>query len=268
MRSRHLNLSHSIDHLIKRGRLVSVLPGIYTFAEHQHVLQVRALAAMQACPTGVITTQAAAKLSFWPELPVSELTCAHPTRRANQPGITFTKRRVPISLVTERSGIRITAPALTALDLCESVGGDGIDRALRARVVRLADLQAALDATPVRPGNQLRRELIADSRDEPWSQPERVFHRILRQAGVAGWATNHLVRIGSHSFYLDVAFPQHLVAVEIDGRAHHSSSAAFERDRWRQNELVLAGWRVLRFTWQMVTGDPEAVLAAVRQALC
>jgi len=267
VRRRHSDLSHSIDRLIKQGRLVAVLPGIYAYAEHGHLLQTRVRAAMQVCPTGVITGQAAAKLSFWPELAVSEVVCAHPGRRVGQPGITFTRRRIPGPLVLERRAIRITTPALTALDLCESVGGDGIDTALRARVISLADLHAALALTPDRPGNQLRRELVADSRDEPWSHPERLFHRILRTGGLVGWATNHLVRIENHTFYLDVAFPEHLVAVEIDGRAHHSSAAAFERDRWRQNQLILAGWRVLRFTWQMVTGEPEAVLAAVRQAL-
>ena len=267
VRRRYRNLSHSIDHLVKQGRLVAVLPGVYAYAEHGHLLPTRARAAMQVCPTGVITLHAAAQLSFWPELAVSEVVCADPRRRVGQRGMTFTRRRVPESLISERLGIRITTPALTALDLCESLGGDGIDRALRARVVDLAALNTALDLTPDRPGNHLRRELVADSRDEPWSHPERLFHRILRGGGLTGWVTNHLVRIEGRAFYLDVAFPEQLVAVEIDGRAHHSSPVAFEHDRWRQNELVLTGWRVLRFTWQMVTADPEGVLAAVRQAL-
>ena len=267
VRRRHRGLGHCIDYLVKHGRLVAVLPGVYTYPEQGHALETRALAAMRVCPSGVLTAHAAARFSFWPELVVSEVVCAHPGRRANQPGITFTRRRVPDSLILERSDLRITPPALTALDLCESLGGDGIDRALRARAVGLADLHAALDLTPDRPGNQLRRELVLDSRDEPWSAPERQFHRLLRGDGLVGWATNYVVRIGSHTFYLDVAFPENFVAVEIDGRAHHSAAAAFERDRWRQNELVLAGWRVLRFTWEMVTNDPGTVLATVRQAL-
>ncbi|HEX2308075.1 MAG TPA: hypothetical protein VHI14_07145 [Jatrophihabitantaceae bacterium] len=35
----------------------------------------------------------------------------------------------------------------------------------------------------------------------------------------------------------------------------------FESDRLRQNELVAAGWRVLRFTWRMLYDDPDRVLA-------
>ena len=38
----------------------------------------------------------------------------------------------------------------------------------------------------------------------------------------------------------------------------------FESDRWRQNALVADGWRVLRFTWDMLHDHPEVVVAAVR----
>jgi len=41
----------------------------------------------------------------------------------------------------------------------------------------------------------------------------------------------------------------------------------FHSDRWRQNALMLAGWRVLRFSWLMMEEDPEAFVAAVRAAL-
>lgn len=57
------------------------------------------------------------------------------------------------------------------------------------------------------------------------------------------------------------------LAVEIDGLAYHSSRAAFERDRFRQNVLVRAGWTVLRFTLQQLEYDPEGVVAVVRTVL-
>ena len=46
-----------------------------------------------------------------------------------------------------------------------------------------------------------------------------------------------------------------------------TGDATFEKDRWQQNELVLAGWRVLRFTWTMIESYPERVVATVRTAL-
>lgn len=40
-----------------------------------------------------------------------------------------------------------------------------------------------------------------------------------------------------------------------------------ERDRFRQNVLVRAGWTVLRFTLQQLEYDPEGVVAVVRMVL-
>lgn len=58
-----------------------------------------------------------------------------------------------------------------------------------------------------------------------------------------------------------------MVAVEVDGWAWHSDPARFGRDRHRQNELVLGGWKVLRFTWHDLTHRPTKVIADIRAAL-
>src|SRR5215210_7802144 len=89
--------------------------------------------------------------------------------------------------VLERGGLRMTTPAPTALDLCDTVGGDAIDTVLRTRAASLAELHAVLGRTSRRRGNQLRRQLLLDSRDEPWSEAERRAHQLLRDAGLTGW---------------------------------------------------------------------------------
>jgi very-short-patch-repair endonuclease len=57
------------------------------------------------------------------------------------------------------------------------------------------------------------------------------------------------------------------LVVEVDGYAHHRSPSAFERDRKRDVRLVLAGWRVLRFTWLQLTESPRDVALSVGTAL-
>jgi very-short-patch-repair endonuclease len=47
----------------------------------------------------------------------------------------------------------------------------------------------------------------------------------------------------------------------------HTGADIFETDRSRQNQLVLDGWCVLRFTWTMIEERPETVLAMVREAI-
>jgi very-short-patch-repair endonuclease len=53
---------------------------------------------------------------------------------------------------------------------------------------------------------------------------------------------------------------------KLDG-AIHATHDVRERDLPRQNDLVLLGWTVLRFTWDRVTNRPEAVVAEIRAAL-
>jgi very-short-patch-repair endonuclease len=123
-----------------------------------------------------------------------------------------------------------------------------------------------LAASPGRPGNQIRRRILRRSRSLPWSQAERRFHEILDRHGITGWVANHAVRVGDADYLPDVAFRSRHLACEIDGYEHHSSRLAFTADRRRQNDLTVAGWTVLRFSWEMLN-DEAAVVAAVRAAL-
>ena len=66
---------------------------------------------------------------------------------------------------------------------------------------------------------------------------------------------------------VDFAFPEIRLAIEVDGYEHHASLHAFQHDRARQNELVAAGWTVLRFTWDDITRRPEQVATAILRVL-
>src|SRR6185437_8876496 len=160
----------------------------------------------------------AARLSFWPELQADVVECAVRHSRAPQTGFRFTRRHIPSDLVVRRSGIRCTSPALTALDLCTTHGGDAIDQALRTRATTLAQLHRAMELTAARVGNPTKRYLLLDSRDEPWSTAERKLHRLLRKAGITRWKANRPVVLDDFTCYVDVIFSNHKLAIEIDGR--------------------------------------------------
>ena len=119
----------------------------------------------------------AAQVSFWPDLHVDVVDCAVRHNRAPQRGYRFTRRTIPPELVASRFGLRYTSPALTALDLCATVGGDGIDQALRTRATTLAQLHRAMELTAARVGNRVKRQLLLDSRAEPWSKAESAVPR-------------------------------------------------------------------------------------------
>jgi very-short-patch-repair endonuclease len=85
--------------------------------------------------------------------------------------------------------------------------------------------------------------------------------------GIPPFAYQHEVRIGGKRFYLDFAYPEVKLAIEVDGYDSRRSRARLDSDVIRQNLLVLNGWTVLRFTWTQVKNDPAGVAAAILQAL-
>lgn len=66
---------------------------------------------------------------------------------------------------------------------------------------------------------------------------------------------------------VDAWWPGTLVIVELDSARFHRSPAAFERDREKGNELVVAGYTLLRFTWRQLVDEPAWVARTLRTAL-
>lgn len=162
----------------------------------------------------------------------------------------------------------VTVPTLTAIDLvCETGDAEVIDVALRQRATTLTQLRTVFASLPNRRGNQICARLIEDSRDEPWSPPERVLHRMLRAAGITGWVANKRARVGGASFAADLRFDRLRLAIEVDGFDAHSRPSVFEKDPRRNNAFVLDGWTVLHFTARQIYDEPEWVISQIRAAI-
>lgn len=69
----------------------------------------------------------------------------------------------------------------------------------------------------------------------------------------------------------DFAWPKVKVAVEIDGGVfmggRHTSGAGYTKDCYKLNRAVELGWRVLRFTPQMLKNDPISVIQQIERVL-
>lgn len=265
-RRAHRSLRNHIDYCLRSGTLQTLLPGIYAGSNTSWATRV--LAAAEFRPNCVITGAAAARLLWWPECPLDMVTAAVREKvRAPTPGYRWEQRSVPDDLVTDRERLRIAAPAVSVLDLIPVLGGEAIDEGLRRGAVDLPALRRAINLMPHRPHNRLRRELLDDSRDEPWSEAERRAHRILRAAGITGWCTNHRVTAGRFSYTVDLVFLAERVVIEIDGWKFHHGRAAFVDDRWRYSRLAAAGWRVLPLAATAIEDEPDEFVALVRDAL-
>lgn len=271
LRRSHPDLTGHIDRQLRNGTLVTVLPGVYCATGSIDDFFVRLRAAMLwGGPDAVITGRAAAELTFWPACSVGAISLAFPRLGKRQrrdvkviPGFQVEYRQVPEWQVRQRGRMRVAAPAVTAVDLAGGPdAGNAIDEALRSRSATLTEMWEAFREQPHRLGNRQRRQVVWDSRDEPWSEAERLQHALLHGAKIEGWRANRWVRGGDEGYYVDVLFRAERVILEIDGWETHGTREAFERDRRRRNHLVLEGYRVLNFTWRQLVDSPEWVLTA------
>lgn len=141
-----------------------------------------------------------------------------------------------------------------------------LDRVLLARKVSPRSLIRHISTRHqyTRPGSRALRALLHDRiNGVPESELERKFLRLVRHAGLPEPSRQY--RIGHRR--VDFAYPESRVAIELDGVAFHGSPSAIASDRRRQNQLVLAGWTVLRFGWEDVTRDEVAVRSIVSAAV-
>lgn len=269
-RADHPKFQQRLDRLYREGVLERPLPGIFALPGTADAFHPAVIAgALWAGPDAVLVGRAAAKLTFWQDLLVDDLefTIGY-RRRVRVKRWVKSFRRIPDQFVWQRGPIRLTSPALTAVDLAAGPkGGDVIDRVLREGAASLDHLWQAFYAQPDRLGNPIRRTLLEDSRDEPWSEAERELHRLLRGRKVTGWKTNRHIRLAGRNYYADLLFEALKVAVEVDSWEFHGDRESFERDRRRRNELEAAGYLVLNFTWRQITEDPDWVVDCIHRAL-
>ena len=93
----HPHLATSLTYLVTIGRLAAVLPGIYAESSTAGLAGTRMRAAAAREPNGVLTGAAAARLTFWPEVVLDEISVAVPSRRAPRVGFRWERRTIPSS---------------------------------------------------------------------------------------------------------------------------------------------------------------------------
>jgi very-short-patch-repair endonuclease len=163
----------------------------------------------------------------------------------------------------------------TLIDLGSVVRSDALETALeRALLARVTTFDRLLRrffelAAKGRPGIAALRSLLVER--DPTLAPaesdlETLLFKILRDGGLPAPVRQHVVEIGGHCFYLDAAYPELMIFMEGDGFGVHAPRDPFERDRSRQNLLVVAGWLPLRFTWRRLCRVPEGVVGEVHAA--
>lgn len=261
---RHPELEAAARWAMRQRRLVRIFPRVYVPTELLPDARVRAAALCAADPSAIITGRTAAALTWAPALRAGDIEASSHLRP--KPGYRLERRTIHPDLVMRREGWSVLRPPASAMELVTELGARIIDDALRAGIP-LEALWQALELMPHRRGNHLRRRVLADSCDRPWSEAERLAHRLLRAALIHGWRANVRVSLPEGAAYLDIAFESLLLAFEIDGYEFHSSQQRFMADRERDAALARLGWRVIRIPAAMVFDASDRFVALVHEVV-
>lgn len=166
-------------------------------------------------------------------------------------------------------GIPVTALPRTLLDFAIATRGYQLDRGIeRAEELRLFDLrevEALLDRTIGHPGHGRLVCAIELYREPVFSRSglERRFLALVRRAGLPRPATGF--NVAGHE--LDVYWERERFAVELDVFETHGTRAAFERDRLRQEDLILEGVEMVRVTGKRLEREPDQVVERIARLL-
>jgi very-short-patch-repair endonuclease len=258
----------SMRHRISKGSLHVVLPSV--LAVGTPVLQPLAAetaALLYAGDDAVISHDSAAALWGLTPTPSFVALTVVSRRVTHQPGVRVHRvTTLDIRDVRLHQGLPVTAPARTLIDCAATAA---IDRLLNeARVLKLvrdADIHAALERSPGRTGVAAMRALLEVESESGFTQSraERRLKRIIAGSGIERPIFNTYVE----GVRADAYWPRVKLIIEVDGYQAHGHWAAFQRDRARDRRLISAGFVVLRFTWHQLIQRPLEVVAEVARTV-
>lgn len=256
----------AVQRRVTSGEWLRVGRGVYFVADR--VVTPRARLRGTMFELGDLAVVAGPSAVWWHGItaraPTSPTVCLprgrHGVRRAD---VRLVRRDLDPRDICRRDGVAVASVPMSVLDAAVEQGAAVLDNALLRRRVTLDDVIDVHTRYPRRHGAPRADTLIRACLGGARSEAERLAHRLLRSAGIAGWSAN----TDASGYDGDLIFDDRQLIVEIDGFAFHSGATDFQRDRTRQNALVANGWTVLRFTWADLTERPGYVIASIRHAL-
>lgn len=257
----------TIARWVGEQRLHRVHRGVYSLIRPDVLApEGRWLAAVLACGVGAALSHRSGA-ALWTVLDyaaAAEVTV--PTGRAHSvEGVILHRSRNLAGNVTTRRGIPVTTLERTIADLADVVPPAALRRAAQQAEFLRRTIGSAGDPwrhAHGRRGAPSLRELplLRARTGMTRSELERRMLGLCRRAGLPEPESNRLVA----GMRVDFAWKPERLVVETDGGQAHLTAAAFEEDRRRDVELMIAGWRVARFTWAAIRYEPDVV--AVRLA--
>jgi very-short-patch-repair endonuclease len=270
-----------IKRWLASGIVIAVHRGVYRLSGVPVTDEQRLLAAVLATHQHALASHRSAAW-LWGILPSHafpiepEITVPAP-RRPRLRGVIVHRS---LDLYSERPSTRrtipVTNPLVTMVHLGAVVGHetleDALDLGLQKRLFTVSGVRA-VHARFGRPGRNgagalwrvLDDRALGGARADGLLEPRMA--RLLRDHKLPPAEFQHWVKIGGRRYRIDFAYPDLKIAIEVDGVDTHESRRDVQQDHDRQNDLVDAGWTVLRFTWDDVVRRPAFVARRIERAL-
>lgn len=270
----------AIDHAARTGRLHRVFRGVHAVGHPNIGERGRLRAATLACGAGAVISHrsAGALLGLLDKGPVVIDVIAGADRGRHIDGIRFHRVRPPRrDEVGTVAGIPCTSPARTLVDLAGTVGDwtlrSCFERAAQKKSLDVPAIEASMD--PGRRGNRSLRALINEWRKAaPIAKKGRLKSPLeakvlplLLARDLPAPLLNAPVEIAKGRIEVDFLWPEHRFALEADSRNFHATPIAFERDRWRDRELMAVGYTVLRVTHRQAETESAAIAEVIAARL-
>lgn len=261
----------AVHRAVAVGRLHRLYRGVFAVGHVNLSLQAKCLAAVLACaPHALLSHVSAAWLwGLTNTSPLPASVCA-PSHRTPRSPIRLHEAR---SLAAEdrelRDGIPVTSLPRTLLDLAATVRFEWLEKMVERsedlELFDLRDVEKLLDRTVGHHGHGRLRKAIALYKPSSFTRStlEKRFLELCLQAGLPQPRTNFVV----HGFEIDCYWPEFRFAVELDVFETHGTRAAFERDRKRQEDLLLYGIAMTRVTGPRLEREPREVVRRVARLL-
>jgi Protein of unknown function (DUF559) len=256
---------------VRAGRLRVLHRGAYAAGGSVLRVEGRRLAAVLACGPGAVLSHRSAA-AHWGLLPTAQerIDVTAPATRHGVPGTRLHRTRsVDAQDTASHEGIPITTVHRTLLDLAATTRAHQLENALaQAMHLQLYDQRAIDDVIARSNGHRGTKMLAEASKQEPQitkSMWEIRMLALVRRAHLPEPICNKALHAPDHGeCKSDFYWPAYGLIVETDGWEAHRTLAAFRSDRAKDAALTAAGYKVLRFTWDV---DDATILRRLKSLL-
>ena len=208
-------------------------------------------------------------LDFEPCDPV-EVTIPEPIGSGRRAGALVRRAQLENEEIVSRRGLPATSALRTVADLAGrkqlTEGVVAADQFLHSELVTIGELQTYVDEHPRAKGIARLRRVVGLAEPKAESAMESRLRVLLVTSGLPRPEVQASI-LDTEGHFLgrpDLLYRHQGLAIEYDGGNHRDRLTA---DNRRQNALVRAGLRLLRFTASDVYSTPDAVVMQVRHEL-